>query len=111
MGRGVGSQVRVTIASESVYRTNCSLQASAIHFRVLAALGFAPAEPPTMARPQHQLSLSSLHYQRTATGMSSVMPCAKLSLELPRRTRSGVTGALLQCIKDKTTPLTMPPQW
>ena len=106
----MGSQVWVTIASESVYRTNCSLQASAIHFRVSAASGFAPAEPPTMARPRHQLSLGFLHCQSTATGTSSAMPCAKLSLELPRRTRSGVTGALLQCIKDKTAPLTMPPQ-
>ena len=106
----MGSQVRVTIASESVYRTNCSLQASAIHFRVSTTSGFAPAEPPTMARPRHQLILGSLPYQRTATGTSSAMPCAKLSLELPRRTGSGVTGALLQYIKDKTTPLTMPLQ-
>ena len=106
----MGSQVRATIALKSVYRTNCSLQASAIHFRVSATSGFAPAEPPTMARPRHQLSLGSLPFQRTATGMSSAMPCAKLSLELPRRTGSGVTGALLQCIKDKAAPLTMPPQ-
>ena len=106
----MGSQVRVTIASKSVYRTDCSLQASAIHFRVSVASGFSPAEPPTMARPQHQPSLGFLHYERTATSTSSAMPCAKLSLELPRRTRSGVTGALLQCIKDKTTLLTMPPQ-
>ena len=61
----MGSQVRVTVASESVYRTNCSLRASAIHFRVSTASGFAPAEPPTMARPWHQLSLSSLHYQHS----------------------------------------------
>ena len=105
----MGSQIRVTIALESVYRTNYSLQASAIHFRVSVASGFAPAEPPTMARPRHQLSLGFLHCQRTATGTSSAMPYAKLSLELPRRTRSGVTGVLLQCTKDKTTPLTMPP--
>ena len=105
----MGSQVWVTVASESVYRTNCSLRASTIHFRVSATSGFAPAEPPTMARPQHQLSLGFLHYQRAATGTSSAMPCAKLSLELPRRTRSGVTGALLQCIKDKTALLTMLP--
>ena len=103
------SQVRVTIASESVYRTNCSLQASAIHFRVSAASGFAPAEPPTMARPRHQLSLDFLHCQRIATDTSPAMPCAKLSLELPRRIGSGVTGASLQCIKDKTASLTMPP--
>ena len=104
------SQVRVTIALESVYRTNCSLPASTIHFRVSATSGFAPTEPPTMAQPRHQLSLGSLHYQRTATGTSSAMPCAKLSLDLPHRIGSGVTGVLLQCIKDKTTPLTMPPQ-
>jgi len=106
----VGSQVRVTIASESVYRTNCSLQATTIHFRVSAASGFVPAKAPTMARPWHQLSLGSLHCQHTATDTSSAMPYAKLSLELPRRTRSGVTGALHQCIKDRTTPSTMPPQ-
>ena len=105
----MGSPVWVTIASESVYRTNCSLQASAIHFRVSAASGFAPAELHMMARPRHQLSLDSLHCQRTATGTSSAMPYAKLSLELPRRTRSGVTRVLLQCIKDKTAPLTMSP--
>ena len=107
----MGSQVRVTIASESVYRTNCSLQASAIHFRASAASGFTPVEPPTMARPRHQLSLGSLHSQCTVTGTLLAMPCAKLSLELPRRTRLGVTGALLQCLKDKTAPLTIPPQW
>ena len=91
----MGSQVRVTVASESVYRTNCSLQAPAIHLRVSAALGFAPAELPTMAWPRHHLSLGSLHYQRTATDTFLAMPCAKLSLELSRRTGSGVTGALL----------------
>ena len=105
----MGSQVRVTIASESMYRTNCSHQASAIHFRVSVASGFTPAEPPTIARPRHQLSLGSFHCQRTATGTSTAIPCAKLSLELSRRTGSGVTGALLQCIKDKAAPLTMPP--
>ena len=105
----MGSQVRVTIASELVYRTNYSIQASAIHFRVSVASGFTPAEPPTIARPRHQSSLGFFHYQRTATGTTSAMPCAKLSLKLLHRTRSGVTGALLQCIKDKTTSLTMPP--
>ena len=97
----MGSQIRVTIASESVYRTNCPLQASAIHFRASAASGFAPAEPPTMAWPRHRLSLGSLRGQHTATGTSPAMPCVKLSLELPRRTGSGVTGASPQCIKDK----------
>ena len=104
------SQVRVPVASESTYETNCSLRASAIHFRVSAALGFAPTEPPMMAWPQHQLSLGFLHYQHTATGTSSAMPYVKLSLELPRHTGSNVTSTLLQHIKDKTAPSTMPPQ-
>ena len=107
----MGSQVWATVASKSVYKTNYSLQASAIRFRVSVASGFTLAEPPTMARPQHQLSLGFLHCERTAIGTSSAMPCAKLSLELPRHTRSGVTDTLLQCIKDKAAPLTMPPQW
>ena len=106
----MGSQVWVTIASESVYRTNCSLQASAIHFRVSAASGFAPAELPTMARPWHQLSLGSLRGQHTVTDTSPAIPCVKLSLELPRRTGSDVIGALLQHFKDGTTPSTTPPQ-
>ena len=106
----MGSQVQVTIASKSVCRTNCSLHASAIYFRVSATSGFALTEPPTMARPRHQLSLGFLHCQHTATGTSSATPCAKPSLEHPHRTRLGVTGALLQYIKDKTTPLTMPLQ-
>ena len=105
----MGSQVWVTVASESVCRTNCSLRAYAIHFRVSVASGFTPAEPPTMAWPRHQLSLGSLHCQHTATSTTSAMPCAKLSLEPPHRTGSGVTGASLQCIKDKTVSLTMPP--
>ena len=91
----MGSQVQVTIASELVYRTNCSHQASAIHFRASAASGFASAEPPAMARPRHQLSLGSFHYQRTATGMTTAIPYAKLSLGLPCRIRSSVTGVLL----------------
>ena len=107
----MGSQVQVPVALESVYRTNCSLQALAIHFRVSATLGFVAAEPPMMAHPRHQLSLGSLRCRHTATGTSSAMPCVKLSLELPRHTGSGVTGALLQCIKDKTALSTMPPQW
>ena len=106
----MGSQVRVPVASESVYRTNCSLRASAIHFKVSVALGFAPAEPPTMARPRHQLSLGSLRGQHIATDTSPAMLCVKLSLELPRRIGSGVTSVLLQHIKDRTTPSTIPPQ-
>ena len=54
-----------------------------------------------MARPWHQLSLGSLRGQHTAIGTSPAMPCVKLSLELPRRTGSGVIDASLQCIKDK----------
>ena len=91
----MGSQVRVPVASESVYRTNCFLRASAIRFRVSAALGFAPAEPPMMARPRHQLSLDFSHCQRTATDTSFALPYVKLLLELPRRTGSGVTDASL----------------
>ena len=91
----MGSQVWVTIASESAYETNYSLQASAIYFRVSATSRFTSGEPPTMARPRHQLSLSSLRCQHTAIGTSPAMPCVKLSLELPRRTGSGVTGASL----------------
>ena len=102
-------QGQAPVSSESVYRTNCFLQALTIHFRVSTASGFVPAEPPTMARPRHQLSLGFLHCQSTATGTSSAMPCAKLSLELPRRTRSDVTGASLQHSKSRTTPSTMPP--
>jgi hypothetical protein len=97
------------VASESVYRTNCSLRASAIHFRVSVASAFAPAEPPMMVRPRHRLGLGSLCCQHTANGTSFVMPCVRLSLELPRRTGSGVAGALLQCIKDRTAPPTMLP--
>ena len=97
----MGSQIWATIALESVYRTNCSLQASTIHFRVSAISGFTPAKPPTMAQPRHQLSLGSLCGQHTAIGTSPTIPCVKLSLELPRRTGSGVTGASPQCIKDK----------
>ena len=107
----MGRQVRVPVASELVYRTNCSLLASTIRFRVSTASGFAPAEPPTMAQPRHQLSLGSLRGQHTATGTSPAMPCVKLSLELPCRLGSGVTGTSLQYIKDRTAPSTMPPQW
>ena len=91
-------------------RPTAPSKASAIHFKVSAASGFAPAEPPTMARPRHQLSLGSFHRQPIATSTTSAIPCVKLSLERPRHTKSGVTGALLQYIKDKTTPLTMPLQ-
>ena len=87
------TQVRVTIPSESVYRTNCSLHASAIYFRVSATSGFAPAEPPTMARPRHQLSLGFSRSQHTVTGASTATPRFKLTLELPRRIGSDVTGA------------------
>jgi len=107
----VGGQVKVPVASESVYRTNCSLRASAIRFRASVASGFTPAKPPTMARPQHQLSLDPFRCRDTANDTSSAMPCVKLSLELPRRSGSGVTGTSLQYIKDRTAPSTMPPQW
>jgi len=85
----VRSQVRVTIASESMYRTNCSLHASAVYFGVSATSGFAPAEPLTMARPRHQLGLGSSRSQHTATSTSLARPCVQPSLELPRRTKFG----------------------
>ena len=97
----MGSQVRVPIASESVYRTNYSLRASAIRFGVSTASGFAPTEPPTMVWPLHRLSLGSLCCRHTATSTSSAMPYVKLSLELPHYIESGVTGASPQCIKDE----------
>ena len=103
------SQVWVIVASESAHRTNCSLQASAIYFRVSATSGFTPAEPPTMARPRHQLSLGFSRGQHTVTSMSAATPCFKLTLELPRHIGSDVTGASPQYFKDGTTPSTMPP--
>ena len=72
----MGSQVWVTIASESVHETNCS-KASAIHFQVSTASGFALTEPPTMARPRHQLSLGSSRYRHTVTSTSYAMPYVK----------------------------------
>ena len=53
--RGVESQVRVSVVSESAYKTNCSLRASAIRFWAPIASGLAPAEPPTMVQPLHRL--------------------------------------------------------
>jgi len=85
----VRSQVRVTIASESVYRTNCSRHASAVYSKVSATLGFVPTEPPTTARPRHQLGLGSSRSQRTATSTSLARPCVQPSLELPRHTKFG----------------------
>ena len=41
----MGSLVQVTIALESVYRTDCSLQASAIHFRGSTASDSRPPSP------------------------------------------------------------------
>ena len=107
------SQVRVLVASESAYKTNCSLRASATRFRTPVASGLGPAEPPTMVQPLHQLGLGSLRCQHTAidtTFTVCAMPYVKPSQELPRRTGSGVTGASLQYIEDKTAPSTMPPQ-
>jgi len=105
----VGKQAQVTVASESVHETNCSLQGLGNPLPGLGSLGIhAHQTPPTIARPRHQLSLGSFHRQPIATSTPSAIPCVKLSLERPRHTKSGVTGALLQYIKDKTTPLTMP---
>ena len=77
----MGGQVRVTIASESAYEANCSLQASAIYFRVSATSRFTSGEPPTMARPRHQLSLGFSRSQHTVTGMSTATPRFKITLE------------------------------
>ena len=63
----MGSLVRVTIASESVYEINCSLQASAIYIRVSAISGFTSAETPTMVRPRPRLSLGFSRSQYTVT--------------------------------------------
>ena len=104
----MGSQVRVTIALESAYETNYSLQASAIYFRVSATPGFTSAEPPTMARPRHQLSLGFSRSQHTVTGTSTATPRFKITLELPRRIGSDATGASPQYFKDETTPSPMP---
>ena len=43
----MGSLVRVTIASESAYETNCSLLASAIYIRVSADVNLKIAEALT----------------------------------------------------------------
>ena len=103
------SLVRVTIASESAYETNCSLQASVIYFRVSATLGFMSVKPPTMARPRHQLSLDFSRSQYTVTGTSTATPRFKLALELPRHIGSDVTGASPQYFKDRTTLSPTPP--
>jgi len=106
----VGSQVRVTIASESAHGTNCSPRALAIYFRVSATSGFTSAKPPTMARPRHQLSLGFSRSQHTVTGTSTATPRFKITLELPRRIGSDVTDASPQYFEDGTTPSTTPPQ-
>ena len=106
----MGSQVRVTIASESAYKPNRSLRAAAIHFRVSTTSRFASSEPPTMARPRHPLSLGLSRSQHTMTGASTAMPRFKQTLEPPRRTGMDVTSVLPQYFKDRTTPSTMPSQ-
>ena len=77
----MGSLVRVTIASESAYETNCSLLASAIYIRVSATSRFTSAETPTTARPRHQLSLGFPRSQPTITGTSTATPRLKMTLE------------------------------
>ena len=39
------SHIRVPVASETTCKANCSLRASATHFRAPVASGIAPAEP------------------------------------------------------------------
>jgi hypothetical protein len=92
------SQVRVPVASESAYKTNCSLRASVTRFRTPVASGLAPAEPPTMVRPLHRLGLGSLRCRHTAIDTSftvCAMACVKPPQELPRRIRSSVTSTSL----------------
>ena len=104
----MGKQARVTVASKSVHETNCSLQGLGNPLPGLGSLGIRAHRAPTMARPRHQLSLGTFHHQPIATSTPLAIPCVKLSLERPRHMKSGVTSALLQYIKDKTTLLTMP---
>ena len=73
----MGSLVRVTIASESAYETNCSLLASAIYIRVSATSGFTSAETPAMARPRHQLSLDFSRSQHTVTRTPTATPASR----------------------------------
>ena len=83
------SHARVPVASESTYKANCSLRASANRSRVPVTSGLAPAEAPTMVQPLHRLGLGSLHRRRTGTGTSPAVratPCVRLQ-ELPRRTQ------------------------
>ena len=104
------SQVRVTIASESAYKPNRSLRAATIYFMVSTTSRFMSAEPPTMARPRHPLSLGLSRSQHTMTGASTATPRFKQTLEPPRRTGTDVTGASPQYFKDRTTPSTTPSQ-
>jgi len=67
----VESQVQVPVASESTYKTNCTLRVSAICFQAPVASGPTPAEPPTMVRPPHRLGLVSLRCQHSRTDTSS----------------------------------------
>ena len=106
----MGSQVRVTIASELAYKPNHSLQASTIYCGVSATAGFTSAEPPTMARPRHPLSPGFSHSQRTMAGTSTATPRFKQTLEPPRRTGTDVTDTSPQYCKERTTPSTMPSQ-
>ena len=83
------SHAQVPVASESTYKTNCSLRASAIRFWAPVASGLTPVEPPTMVQPLHRLGLGSLHRRRAGTGTSPAVhatPCVRLQ-ELPRRTQ------------------------
>ena len=71
----MGSQVWVTIASESAYKPDH--QASAIYCGVSATMGFMSAEPPMMARPRHQLSLGLSRYQHAVTNMPTAAPASR----------------------------------
>ena len=106
----MGSQIRVTTASESACKPNRPLQSTAIYFRVSTTSRFVSAEPPTMARPWHPLSLGLSRSQHTMTGASTATPRFKQTLEPPRRTGTDVTGASPQYFKDRTTLSTTPSQ-
>jgi len=85
----VESHARVPVASESTYKANRSLRASANRSRVPVASGLAPADPPTMVLPLHRLVLGSLHRRCAGTGTSPAVratPYVRLQV-LPRRTQ------------------------
>ena len=101
----------------------CSLGISIKDQLLPPSLGYLPPYPYSLgtrarrAPPQWfslctdgALALYAVDIQRPTRRPQSAPFPAKPSQESPRRTGSGVTGASLQCIEDKTAPSTMPPQ-